>query len=177
MASTSPVPVGYRYYRAQIEEAANAFVVDPVVLAAICWQESGFNADAFRFEPDFYNRYLKRLPAWAGSNPRRVSSSYGLTQVMFVSATEDGTIAITDPPEILFQPQRALVAGATRLARLTKWADALPLSADERQVAAIAAYNGGKGGNDKPPFRNVKYAREVQSKIGLLRKELANAKP
>lgn len=163
-----PIPPGYRYYKPLIETVATKYGLDPLLVAAVCWQESAFQADAFRFEPAFWNRYLKKKKEWAGTNPRRVSSSYGLMQVMFPVAVEDGT-ELASAPEALFVPEVALGAGCTRLRKLIRWATALPLSEADRLVAALAAYNGGRGGNNAPPFRNGRYAREVLAKLSVLK--------
>ena len=165
----SPITVGYRFYRTLIGTVATQFGLDPVLVAAVCWQESAFQADGFRFEPAFWNRYLKHKPEWRGQNPRRVSSSYGLMQVMFVVAVEDGTILANDAPEGLFVPAMGLAAGCARLAKLKAWAAKLPLSPPDHELAMLAAYNGGRGGNSVPPFRNGRYAREVLAKLAILR--------
>ena len=170
MPTTNPVPPGYRFHRTMIEEAAKKFDLDPKLVAAVCWQESAFNTDGFRFEPAFFNRYLKHKPEYASLNPRRISSSYGLMQVMAVVAIEDGTLLASENPEVLFQPERGLLAGCTRLAKLVKWSKTLPISAENWIVAVLASYNGGKGSNDKPPFRNGKYANEVLAKLALIQK-------
>lgn len=169
MPQANPIPPGYRFYRTQIEAVATQYGVDPVLIAAVCWQESAFNTDAFRFEPKFHSRYLKHKPEWRDHNPRRVSSSYSLMQVMAVVATEDGTLMANEEPEVLFLPERGLRAGCVRLAKLKAWAAKLPLDPANRELAMLAAYNGGRGGNNKPPFRNGKYAHEVLAKLALLK--------
>lgn len=171
------IPPGYRFYRPLIEGVAARFGLDPLVVAAVCWQESGFSADGFRFEPKFWNRYLKHVPRWSAHNPRRISSSYGLMQVMAVVAIEDGTLLATEPPEVLFTPERGLIAGCTRLLNLSTWAYRLPLSEADKQLATLAAYNGGRGANDKPPFRNGAYAREVLAKLAVLQRGQPPATP
>lgn len=159
-------------YTKEIIVAAKEHGLDPDVVEAMVLQESAGNTDAFRFEPDFWNRYLKGKPEWAGKNPRRVSSSYGLMQIMFPVALEDG-MAVGTPPEMLFIPEVGLKAGCTRLQKLMVWADTgwPAVSPDARQMAALAAYNGGRGGNtpaDSPP-RNGTYARQVLAKLADLR--------
>ncbi len=159
------IPVGLKFYKDMIRDAAGAVGLDPYVIAAVVWQESSFQADAFRFEPDFWNRYLKSNPKYRDLNPRRVSSSYGLMQVMHCRVHED---KLTDndalPPEHLFVPEIALRTGCQLLAELLAWSGG-------RVDSALAAYNGGRGGN-KPtdnPLRNGKYAREVLDKVAFLK--------
>jgi hypothetical protein len=109
--------------------------VDPLLLEAVSFQESSWRADAFRFEPAFYERYLKGKPQFKGQVPRRISSSYGLFQVMYSTALEHG---FSDEPEVLFVPFTNILMGARILKSLLSWA-----GGDVAQ--ALAAYNGGKG--------------------------------
>jgi soluble lytic murein transglycosylase-like protein len=77
-------------YRPQIERIAGRYDLDPVLVEAVVWTESTDHTDAFRPEPNFYRRYLKGKPEWAGWVPRRISSSYGLMQVMYTTAILNG---------------------------------------------------------------------------------------
>jgi soluble lytic murein transglycosylase-like protein len=161
-------------YTAEIAAAAARYNLDANLVEAIVLQESAGNADAFRFEPDFWNRYLKGNPRYKHLNPRRVSSSYGLMQVMYCRLLED-KIAENDAwaPELLFVPENNLDIGCAFFAELLQWARTRP--ATEHTVTpeevALAAYNGGRGGNDPSknwPLRNGKYAREVLARYKLL---------
>ena len=165
------IPVGFKFYKDAIRTAATAAGLDPALVAAVCWQESGFNADGFRHETAFWNRYLKTNPKYRHLNPRRVSSSYGLMQVMYCRVLED---KLTDndalPPEHLFVPELNLRTGCQLLRELLDWANAQTSSPARAEEAALAAYNGGRGGN-KPtdiPLRNGTYAREVLAKLTIL---------
>lgn len=175
------IPPGYRFYKSAIEQAAAKWGLDPLLVAAVCWQESGFNTDAFRWEPDFYNRYLKGNPRYAGLNPRRVSSSYGLMQCLYCRILEDA-VADNDAwdPELLFIPANGLDIGCGFLHQLLTWAQGLePIVLTKgtnctHEMIALAAYNGGKGGNDPTknwPLRNGRYANKVLAKLALLKKE------
>lgn len=179
------IPIGLRYYKTLIVEKATTYRLDPVLVAAVCWQESNFNTDAFRNEPDFWNRYLKGNPKYRHLNPRRVSSSYGLMQVMYCRVLED-KVASNDAwePELLFIPENGVDLGCAFLVELFQWANAIQVPSDSlasketnlRTMTALAAYNGGRGGNDPSknwPLRNGKYAREVLAKHALLLKEFA----
>ena len=152
-------PAGYLFYREAIVAAATAYGLDPNLLAAVVWQESAFRADAFRHEPAFWTRYLAGKPEWAGSNPRVVSSSYGLCQVMYPTAIQLG-FSRAHPAEWLFVPSTNLALGARYLRDLITWAGV-------RGVAlALAAYNGGKG-NARAPIP-TRYATEVLAKLATL---------
>jgi soluble lytic murein transglycosylase-like protein len=147
-------PVRTAYTRA-IADAAAKYGLDADLLEAQVLVESGGNTDAFRFEAGFYDRYLRGKPEWSGLVPRRISSSYGLLQVMYPTAREHG---FTGEPEFLFVPAVGLEWGAKHLGGLVEWAEG-------DIIRALAAYNGGKLGNDAPPYRNESYAQRV-----LLRK-------
>lgn len=134
--------------------------LDPLLVEALVIVESSGHADAFRYEPAFYARYLRGRPEWAGAIPRRVSSSYGLMQIMYPVAKELG---FTEEPEMLFLPGVNLTWGCLHLSQLLAWADG-------DYARACAAYNGGKGGNAKPPFRNQGYATKVLARFEQLRK-------
>jgi soluble lytic murein transglycosylase-like protein len=174
------LPVGFRFHKDAIRDAATAAGLDTALVAAVCWQESSFNADAFRHEPAFWNRYLKTNPKYRHLNPRRVSSSYGLMQPMYCRVLED---KMTDndalPPEHLFVPEMNLRTGCQLLRELLDWAGARTTDPARATEAALAAYNGGRGGNSpaEPVLRNGKYAREVLAKLAILKSQNAFATP
>lgn len=147
------------WYRKEIEAAAAKYGLDRLLVYAVVEQESGGRTDAYRFEPLFWVRYLAKLPAYAESNPRRVSASYGLMQIMYPVAKDAG---FADLPEDLFKPEIGLNWGCQRLAALLAWAKGSP-----RQ--ALAAYNGGKGGNEREPLRNGAYANQVFARLAYLK--------
>lgn len=133
----------------------------PDLVQAVCLIESSGRTDAFRAEPAFWDRYLRDKPEWDGANPRRVAASYGLLQVMFPVAVEFG-MARTEPPEYLFVPLIGLHYGCAVLAERLAWA-----RGDIR--AALASYNGGKGGNAPGGvLRNAAYADKVLARMARL---------
>jgi soluble lytic murein transglycosylase-like protein len=144
-----------RWYRAEIQAAAREHGLDADLVEAIVLTESGGFADAFRFEKDFWRRYMEGKPQWIGANPRRVSASYGLMQCMFPVAVELGYVG---EPEGLFVPSVALDIGCMKLASLLKWSGG-------NVDAALAAYNGGKVGNSAPPYRNQAYVTKVRAAL------------
>lgn len=148
-------------YTAEIDVAAAAAELDPLLVEAVVVQESAGNTDAFRFEPQWWNRYLKRDPKSAGLNPRRVSSSYGLMQVMFPVAAERG---YKGTPEGLFVPAVGLQWGCAHLAYLQSWSRTFDVPVAQQLQAMVASYNGGRGGNNPVtdhPLRSAGYARSV----------------
>lgn len=121
-------------YRREIEASAKTYGVDPDFLEAEVLTESAGHADAFRYEPAFFDRYLADKPYFtAFANPRRVSSSYGLLQIMYATAVQYGC---TKQPEYLFLPNVNLDLGAQILR------DCLKQSGGDLAGAA-ARYNGG----------------------------------
>lgn len=167
-------------YKKEIDAAASKYALDPLLVEALVVQESSGNTDAFRFEPDFWNRYLKHNPKYRALNPRRVSSSYGLMQVMYCRLLED-KLASNDAwaPELLFIPEYGLDIGCGLLRELLDWATKLvPDNPTLALTAALASYNGGRGGNHPlkdNPLRRASYAREVLAKRALLEKEYVSA--
>ena len=170
-------------YKALIDVAAAKWGLDPLLVEAIVVKESSGNTDAFRFEPDFWNRYLKGNPKYRHLNPRRVSSSYGLMQVMYCRLLED-KLADNDAwdPELLFIPENGLDIGCGFFAELLAWASKLePIVLPQGsnctvEFIALAAYNGGRGGNDPRknwPLKNGAYARDVLAKRQTLAAEYA----
>lgn len=162
------------HYRREVEAAAASHGIDPDVLEALVEQESGGWASAFRHEPAFWKRYLQGNPAYAKRNPREVSSSYGLCQVMYPTAVEHG---FTGKPWELFDPVVGLEWGARVLERLIAWADGLYTGVEAERSAevlrsALAAYNGGRGGNAPTgPLRNRAYADQVLARLRRIREE------
>jgi len=124
-------------YRHQIEGAGHEHGLDPDLIEALVICESIGCADAFRFERGFYLQYLKDNPKYAGHNPRRIASSYGLCQVMFTTAQLFDYPY--EEPEYLFIPAINLEYGCRILGDLLEWADG-------DAMKALAGYNGGKGG-------------------------------
>lgn len=162
-------------YWPEIIAAATVEKLDPILVEAVVVQESAGNTDAFRFERDFWNRLLKPNPEWAGMNPRRASSSYGLLQIMYVVAVERGYDR-AHPPEMLFVPEVGLRWGCRHLRYLMDWANqgwpTVPQEA--RLLSVLASYNGGRGGNTPGTSlrpTNRLYAQSVLNHYTVLAKE------
>ena len=157
-------------YRNEIVTAAKAHGLDPLLVEAIVLTESSGNTDAFRFEPAFYNRYIKPYRLYLGWNPRRISSSYGLLQLMGPVAHERG-YPKDQPLEHLFVPEVGLEWGCKHLRMLLDWADGFEASDTQKRDAALASYNGGRGGNrpTDTPLRNASYVRKVLANLSLLK--------
>lgn len=166
---TALAPASWRFaYADLVREIAPAYGLDPDLVIALCLVESSGNPKAYRFEPAFFRRYMAHDPRWRAADPKRVSASYGLTQVMFLVAVEFG-FPDTDDPELLFDPRLNLHYGCKVLAERMAWVAkaAADVSDDVRLRAALASYNGGKGGNaaDHRPDRNAQYAAKVLARL------------
>lgn len=140
-------------YRKEIEAAAEKHGLQPVLVEAQVLVESSGNPKAYRYEPGFWKTYMAGKPEWAGADPKVVSASYGLMQIMYVVALEMG-LDKSLPPSVLFDVETNLEYGCRKLASLMKWSKG-------NVMQALAAYNGGKGGNTTPPFRNMPYVVKV----------------
>lgn len=143
--------------RAEIERVSAEVGLDPLLVEAVAMQESGLRPSAFRHEPGFYLRYLKKNPEYKGLDPMRVSSSYGLLQVMYPTAVDYG---FTGDPEELFLLPVNLHYGVKVLKDLLQ-----RFKGDT--TLALAAYNGGPGNaHAKIP---LEYARKVLLRHAVLR--------
>ena len=141
--------------RALVQEIANAYRLPVHLLEAQVMQESSGNPWAFRFEPNFFKRYIYNNPKAAGYRYGPLAAcSYGLMQIMLEVACEMG---FEGRPETLFEPRVGLEWGARKMRALWDWAG----GRDTDYIQALAAFNGGTGGNVCPPFRNRFYADAV----------------
>ena len=155
------------YHKGLIISQAETFGIQPALLAAICKQESDFNADATRLEDGY--RWLWRV----GENASRLkitfrteeklqSFSYGLCQIMGATARSCG---FTEPMHRLLEPKtnleygcRYLVSLFERFGKIGKnvppgWSDAV-----------VAAYNAGSPRRvNNLKFVNENYVRSVEA--------------
>jgi soluble lytic murein transglycosylase-like protein len=138
--------------RALLQEVGNHYRLPAHLLAAQVLQESSGDPFAFRFEPNFWRRYIRDNPdAKAFRFGPLAACSFGLLQIMLETAYE---IGFDGRPEDLFVPRIGLSWGAKYLRSLWDWAG----GEDANYIQALCAYNGGRGGNGTPPFRNQHYA-------------------
>lgn len=164
--------------QAQIRTAASAYALPYSLIAAQVTVESGGNQYAHNPEPKYHYMWDVRLrrpfrpltPAEIASEippddfyailptvPRDAEwqdqqASWGLMQVMGAVAREMGFRGpfLTQ----LVEPVLNLDFGCRKLAGELKWAHG-------NVPQALAAYNGGRRGNETPPYRNQEYADKV----------------
>lgn len=170
-------------YRRDIEGVANALGLSARVIEGVVLTESGDSQWAYNPEPKyryFWNVRTNKpfravteaevagkvppadFPSIAGDRDQEwwaQQASWGLMQIMGAVAREHGYMRpyLTS----LCQPSINLIYGAQILKQLILWA-----RGDTEQ--ALAAYNGGRGGNVTRPFRNAAYAAKVLETVGRI---------
>lgn len=91
-----------------IDKYSAEFVLDKSLIKALIQTESSFNEVAYRYEANFYKKYIKDNPLYFNhhlyNEPKKISASYGLCQLMYTTALEIG-LSFTSEPEILYDPE------------------------------------------------------------------------
>jgi soluble lytic murein transglycosylase-like protein len=119
--------------RRMIEVVADKYSINPDLIEAMVIKESSGNAMAIRYEPAFYRNYIVKLNLPEDEGKKR-ATSYGLLQIMYQSAIEDGFKSIA---EDLLIPNVGLEWGVKHLSKkIAKYGK-------EDINRAIAAYNAG----------------------------------
>lgn len=165
-------------YGTEIAEVAAKFALDPLLVAGQVLTESGGETSAWNPEPRyrwFWDVKLNkpfRIVTTAELNAKTPpadfhclvgdpdqewwgqQASWGLLQVMGAVAREHGFTGgyLT---ALCVYPVVGLEVGCRHMADLLKWSSG---NVDK----ALAAYNGGKSGNEVLPFRNQAYATKVR---------------
>lgn len=74
-------------------------------LALIATENAAYDAGATRYEPEYYERYIRGVDRWTVNpyygQPEKIASSYGLTQIMYPAAVEMGYPASAAPDGLL----------------------------------------------------------------------------
>lgn len=121
-------------------------------IAGWCYTESGFDRWAIRYEPAFFNRYVTPLGLRDPTEAKARAMSWGLFQVMGQVAREQGFDG-----RYLSQT----VEPWTNCDLAARYLKQLYQRADRTWAGALASYNGGLGGNRRPPYRNAGYVEKV----------------
>lgn len=145
-----------------IRQAAFSAGISAPLLRAIVQVESGGNPKAYRFEPAFYRRYIAGKARFASipwaAEPRRISASYGLGQLMYTTALDLGLPAST-PPEALYSIPLNLQFAAKLVRKLWR------KYGNVRDVAA--AYNSGRPFARAPVFTRLTHVPKVLKALGV----------
>ncbi len=143
-------------YTVLLAQAATTFQLPSDLLEAQCFHESGGDADALRYEPTYFRRYIRgNGKALAARYHSLAACSVGLMQIMVETAYERGYMG---PIEGLFDPLTNIQLGAREMRRLWDWAG----GKEGDYPKALAAYNEGQGAAaGGPPFLDQGYVDAV----------------
>jgi soluble lytic murein transglycosylase-like protein len=138
-----------------IEEQSILYGIEIPLIKAIIQKESSFKQYAVRYEPAFYNRYIKNNSKFLNHKyynfPEIISSSYGYLQIMYTTALEEGFIS--NEPTDLYDPEINIMYSLKHLKRkINKYGLAL----------GILAYNSGSPKGTEPRLEhNFYYLQKV----------------
>jgi len=150
--------------------AAKKYKIPKIILKAIAQVESSMDIRAYRFEKEFFDRYLKDHPLWHDKVPEKVSASYGLMQLMFTTAYELGfknDDKSPKDPEELYNPEYNIQLGAKLIRRhldkMKEIKNIQPYIGYSPFEIAFAWYNGGRKNNPdvNGKLRNPGYIEKV----------------
>ena len=152
---------------------------DPLLVTAVCQQESSFDHHAVRLEQGFYRRYVEKMEL-ASTSEVLLSASYGLMQVMGLTLLElgyfkwflawnneqPGAVELTESDS-----QMTVVKGIDEFMKRPDWQvlwGVRTLEAKSKMTTGVhqtlLAYNGGG---------NLHYPDEVLSKLNQLQTTLS----
>ena len=137
--------------------------IHKLLLKAVAKTESSLNVYAYRFEPLFFENVLKKTVEWKDQDPKIVSASYGLMQLMFTTAWQMG---FRGEAADLYNPVINVELGAKLLRQLL---DGIEAGTDHIHFQiwpiclCLSRYNGGFSGNPGPngKLRNQDYVNRV----------------
>ena len=142
---------------------AKKYKLPPLLLKAVAQVESALDPKAYRFEPGFWDRYLKNDPEWRGKDPKVVSASFGLMQLMFTTAWSMG---FRGKETDLYDPMINVNPGAKLLRANINSIEEKKLHIKHQMWSiriSLSRYNGGSRGNPDGDsnLRNQSYVDKV----------------
>lgn len=137
--------------RILIEAVADKYQIDPDLIEAMVMRESSDTTGATRYEPGFNAQYITRLKLPDDEGKKR-STSYGLLQIMYQSAIEDGFKGVA---EDLIIPEIGLEWGVKHFSGKIKKYGQKDIN------RAISAYNAGNVRMKDGKFVNQYYVDRV----------------
>lgn len=150
---------------------AKKYKLSKILLKSVAMVESAMDPHAYRFEPEFWENYLKEHPLWSEKVPEKVSASYGLMQLMYTTAWELG---FRDEPEELYNPVYNVELGAKLLRRHLNKMKGIqniePYIAHWPWGIALAWYNRGRKNNPDVTgkLKNPEYLDKVKIEMWKL---------
>lgn len=142
---------------------AKKYRIHKLLIKAVAKTESSLNVYAYRFEPDFFEWIKKHMPEWKDGDPKIVSASYGLMQLMFTTAWQMG---FRGEAADLYNPVINVELGARLLRQLL---DGIDAGTDHIKFGiwpvslCLSRYNGGFSENptENGKLRNQDYVNRV----------------
>jgi len=146
------------------------YKIKKLLLKALAITESNLNERAYRYEPKYWERYMKGKPEWEGRDVAEVSASYGICQIMYGTAVWLGW---KGSGEDLYNPVVNIELGAKLLRKLLDKVNKFESSALWSIEIALSRYNGGAWKNpDKfGKLRTQKYVDKIFDNWCKLRKK------
>lgn len=147
---------------------AKKYHLEKALIKAMAIVESALDVRAYRHEPMFWERYLKNNDDWKNKDPKIVSSSYGILQIMFTTAHQLG---FRGQFEDLYNPVINIELGAKLIRQLLNGIKTTTNEALWPLDVAICRYNGGSRGNPGADgsLRNQSYLDKVMKAYWDLR--------
>jgi len=142
---------------------AKKYHLEKALIKAMAIVESALDVRAYRHEPMFWERYLKNNDAWKDKDPKIVSSSFGLMQLIFTTAW---SLGFRGQAEDLYNPVINVELGAKLMRQLLNSIQAQGIDI-KYQMSPIrimlSRYNGGSKGNPRidGTLRNQSYVDKV----------------
>lgn len=152
---------------------AKKYGLEKLWLKALGIHESSLNPRAYRYEPAFWEKYLKNNPEWKDRDASIVSASWGIFQIMFTTAWALGLRTQPDEAmvEDLCNPVINIELGSKLLRqildKLYKEKLKMKFSWLDMFAVSLARFNGGSPGNpdDNGKLRNQHYVDNVTAKF------------
>jgi hypothetical protein len=153
-------------YDELFRQAELKYTLSKGMVKAISYCENQYGPNGYRFEPKYWENYMKKNPTWANREPSEVSASYGLMQIMYDVFYKYGfrgkAAELYDPAfniETGARYFRELLDEATREQLYLKFPYLTPMR------VALARYNGGPTGNPDADgnLRNESYVDGVMA--------------
>lgn len=130
-------------------------------IKAVAVAESALDERAYRYEHNFWLKYLANHKDWKDREPSEVSASYGLMQLMFTTAH---SLGFSGTPEELYNPVYNIALGAKLLRKNINIVHKRNMQSRYSDYEiSLARYNGGgyKNIDKNGKLRNIKYVKKV----------------